>query len=209
MENIIYNLNLSDCVGDSLGKINYNFLSLDMNVCNISSVFFNLPEFLNSYFLDLSANIKNFNTFADYFEYPTDFNLATTTTKYLSSSWQKREITFTFPINIYQTGGVTRMYVDVRFPNETLNNFGLNRLRTLYPARNFPENSIANVIFLLYSNNVGENIVTLDSTDFGVINKVFNYSARKNDVFISEIRISRYKVDNSKNWIFIENWTNP
>jgi hypothetical protein len=205
MDKLINNINLSDCVGDSLGKINYNFLSLDMNVCNISSTFLKPPKNYNSYFLDLSSNINNFNIFADYFEYPTDFNLATTATKYLSSSWQKSEITFTFPINVYQADGNIKLYIDVNYPNDTLNVFGLNKLNSLYSAKNFPPNTIANIIFLLYSNNVGENSVTIDSFDFGIVDKVFNFVARKKDVFIKEIRISKFKVDAvSKSWTFLE-----
>lgn len=205
MNKLINIINLSDCVGDSLGKINYNALSLDTNVCNISSQFFQKPDDFYSRFSDLSQNISNFNAFADYFEYPTDFNLATTTTKYLSSAWQKREITFTFPINIYQADGIIKMYIDVNYPNDTLSVFGLNKLNSLYPAKNFPSNSIANIIFLLYSNNVGENSVTLESFDFGIVNKVFNFVGRKKDVFIKEIRIAKFKVDSSTNsWTFTE-----
>lgn len=205
MNKLINNINVSDCVGDSLSKINYNLLSLDTNICNLSSIFLKEPKSFNSYFLDLSENINNFNTFADYFEFPTNFNLATTTTKYLSSYWHKSEITFTFPVNVYQADGLIKLYIDVNYPNDTLNVFGLNKLNSLYPAKNFPVNTIANIIFLLYSNNVGENSVTLDSYDFGITDKVFNFIGRKKDVFIEQIRISKFKVDSITNsWTFME-----
>ena len=210
MNKLINNINISDCVGDSLGKINYNLLSLNSNICNLSSIFFKDPDNFNSYFLDLSQNISNFNEFSDYFEYPTNFNLATTTTKYLSSAWHKSEITFTFPINVHQDDGIIKSYIDVNYPSinpdDTLNVFGLNKLKLLYPAKNFPPNTIANIIFLLYSNNIGENSVILESVDFGIINKVFNFVGRKKDVFIQEVRISKFKVDASSNsWTFLKN----
>jgi hypothetical protein len=203
MNKLINNINLSDCVGDSLGKINYNVLSLDTAMCNLSSLFFNDPENYNLYFSDLNQNIQNFNTFADYFEYPTDFNKYTTATKYLSSYWNKNEITFTFPVNLYQGDDNIRIYVDTNYPTQTLNNFGLNKLNSKYPAKNFLPNTIANVIFLLYSNNTAQTSVITTFSEIGTSDKIFNIRCRKDDVYIKEIKLSKYKIDpTTKIWTY-------
>jgi hypothetical protein len=204
MNKLINSINISDCVGDSLGKINFNTLSLDTTICNISSKFFNDPN-INLYFSDLSENIDNFNEFANYFEYPTEVNLATTATKYLSSFWNTPEITFTFPINVHQTDGYITSYVDSKFENETLWSFGLNRLRRLYDTKNFPENFTANVIFLLYSNNVGEKSITIEKESINTNSRVFEIKVRKNDVFIDLIKIAKYNIDPvTKRWTFLK-----
>ena len=38
--NYIYDINEYECVGDSLGKINYNFLYLESQLCQLSSRYF-------------------------------------------------------------------------------------------------------------------------------------------------------------------------
>jgi hypothetical protein len=152
MSDIVKIINEADCVGDSLGKHNYNFLSLDQNICNLSSKFFNIDTNYNSAFLDLSANINNFNTFADMFEYPFDINKSTTATTYLSTYWQKREISLTFPVNIYDGDDNTRYYLDDKTPLTTLESWGLNQLQRNYPEINLNPSAVANVYFLLYSN---------------------------------------------------------
>jgi hypothetical protein len=159
MSNLIKNINVSDCVGDSLGKHNYNFLSLDLNVCNLSSIFFNVNNNYFNTFSDLSANIKNFNSFADVFEYPFDLNKSTTATKFLSSYWQKKDISLTFPININTFDDAQLQYIDEKTSNDNLKNWGINQLNRKYPiinlingSQNYSNQTTATVCFLLYSN---------------------------------------------------------
>ena len=205
MNKMIKSINLSDCVGDSLGKINYNILYLDTTICNISSTFFEPPKNFYSIFSDLAANIVNFNTFADTFEFPTRFNIATTATKYLSSYWQKNVVTFTFPMNLYQTGGTVKSYVDANYPDDTLTTMALNKLKSLYQTKNFPANTIANVIFLLHSNSTGQTTVVLDKSEETISNHIFDITARKNDVFVKAIKIATFKNDPiTKLWTFLK-----
>ena len=60
-DQLVYNISLNDCVGDSVSKHNYNVLSLDTAICNLSSAFFNVQNNYLSIFSDLCANIENFN----------------------------------------------------------------------------------------------------------------------------------------------------
>ena len=159
MSNIIKNINISDCVGDSLGKHNYNVLSLDLNICNLSSKFFNINQNYFTVFSDLCANIENFNKFADIFEFPFDINKATTATKFLSSYWQNEDIVLTFPINIWSQDNAQLQYIDEKTSNDNLKNWGINQLNRKYSVTNlidgsnkFSQNTTATVCFLLYSN---------------------------------------------------------
>ena len=210
MSDLLKNINLSDCVGDSLGKINYNILYLDTLICNISSTFFEEPDKFYSTFSDLSENIADFNTFADVFEFPTRFNLATTATKYLSSFWQKNTVTFTFPVNLYQTNDIIKSYTDTNYPDETLSIMALNKLKSFYPAKNFQINTIANVIFILHSNTTGQTTVILDKEDISVTNRYYDITARKNDVYVKEIKIAKFEINpTTKMWTFLNFIVNP
>ena len=83
--------------------------------------------------------------------------------------------------------------------------FGLNRLRKLYDTKNFPKTFTANVIFLLYSNNVGEKSITIEKESIDINNRVFEIKARKNDVFIEKIKLGKYNIDPvTKKWIFLK-----
>jgi hypothetical protein len=151
MSKIIKKINESDCVGDSLGKHNYNYLSLDQNICDLSSRFFSVPDNIFSTFKDLCANINKFNAFADYFEFPTKLNQASTATKYMSSFWNTTELNFTFPINIYEDS-TTKFYLDENTSEEVFQNWGINRLKKFYPETNFLLGTVSNINFFLYSN---------------------------------------------------------
>jgi hypothetical protein len=151
MSNFIKTIDISDCVGDSLGKHNYNFLSLDQTICNLSSKFFNQNNNYYTVFSDLCANIERFNKFADIFEYPFDINEATTATKYMSSYWHKTEINFTFPINIYKDN-TSIYYLDENTSDDNFKNWGINKLKKAYPETNFTSGTVANIFFLLHSN---------------------------------------------------------
>ena len=151
MSKIIKKINESDCVGDSLGKHNYNYMSLDQNICDLSSRFFTVPNNIYSTFKDLCANINNFNAFADYFEFPTKLNQATTAAKYMSSFWDRTELNFTFPINIYEDS-TTKFYLDENTADDVFQNWGINRLKKFYPESNFLLGTISNISFFLYSN---------------------------------------------------------
>lgn len=151
MSNFIKTIDVSDCVGDSLAKHNYNFLSLDQTICNLSSQFLNQNNNYYTVFSDLCANIERFNKFADIFEYPFDINEATTATKYMSAYWHKTEINFTFPINIYKDN-TSIYYLDENTSDDNFKNWGINKLKKAYPETNFISGTFANIFFLLHSN---------------------------------------------------------
>lgn len=202
-DKLVYNINPSECVGDSLSKHNYNSLSLDTNHCNLSSTYFTVQNNYWSVFTDLSANIDKFNEFAFYFENPTRLNRASSATSYLSGYWQRSELTLTFPINIYQLDGRVKYYIDDNFDLDTLKAYAFNKLNSTYSPVNFIKNTKANVVFLIFSNNTNRKSVTTEQSIFGVTNKIFNIVARKEDVYISKIKILQYYIHPTTNiWTY-------
>lgn len=199
-DQLVYNISLNECVGDSISKHNYNVLSLDTNVCNLSSTFFNIRNNYLSIFSDLCANIENFNDFAAVFYEPSDITEASTATRYLSSYWQRNEITITYPVNIYDLDGATKYFVDDGVSNDTLSQYALTFLNRSYPSSGFIPKTIANVVFLLFSNTGA--VTQTETSSFGITNKVFNVTQRKNDVYIAKIKILKFINSPNKIWTF-------
>lgn len=199
-DQLIYDIKVDECVGDSVSKHNYNILSLDTTICNLSSLFFNNQDNYYSVFMDLSSNLNNFNSFADIFFNPIRLNKATSATRNLSSYWNRYEITLTFPINIYEIGVFKQVksYTDSTTTEASLTQYGLNLLNNRYPAANFLKGSIANVVFLLYS-NIGK-INTTRTQSFTITNKIFNITNRKDDVYIAGIKIIKYQINPNSQW---------
>jgi hypothetical protein len=199
-DQLVYNISLDECVGDSISKHNYNVLSLDTNVCNLSSTFFNIRNNHLSIFSDLCANIENFNDFASVFFEPSDITEAYTATKYLSSYWQRDEFTVTYPVNIYDLDGATKYYVDDSVSNDVISQYALAFLNKNYPSSGFQSRTIANVVFLLFSNTGA--VTQTETSSFGVTNKIFNVTQRKSDVYIAKIRVLRFTNSQNKVWTF-------
>lgn len=201
-EKIIKKINLSDCVGDSLGIHNLNALSLDSTICNLSSKFFNLENNYLTVFNDISSNVAKFNAFADLFENPLPLNKASTATQLLSSYWKNTEFTVTFPINIYDDTSDpnfrSQEYISENTPNQTLIQKGINYLDRLYSPNNFIRGTKANVIFLLISNN-GKTTVETTGSRIGITNRFFDVEATKLDVHISSTKTMRYFIDPLRN----------
>lgn len=202
-DQLVYNISLNDCVGDSVSKHNYNVLSLDTAICNLSSAFFNVQNNYLSIFSDLCANIENFNNFANTFYEPSNITESSTATKYLSSYWQRNEITVTYPVNIYNLDGATKYYIDDNVPDETLKQYALTFLNRNYPSSNFIPKTIVNVVFLLFSNT--GRLSQTETSRFGVTNKIFNVIQRKEDVYIAKIKVLKYNNSNRRVWTYDEN----
>ena len=97
-----YEIFKQECVGDSLGKHNFNILSLDSGICNLSSKILtttnnNIP-LMNS-FADLSANIDIFNNNLPQMLNPLRFTRTYTGLNLLSAYWIRQEITVEYEFN--------------------------------------------------------------------------------------------------------------
>lgn len=97
----ILNIELGDCLGDSIGKHNYNALVLDAQVCNLSSLYFNSSSDLSDTFSNFLSVLNIFETLIPVFNQKQTNDIITTSvvTEILSSYWSNQEFTVQYPIN--------------------------------------------------------------------------------------------------------------
>lgn len=155
-----YEILKQECVGDSLGKHNYNILSLDSGVCNLSSKFLtptnnNIP--LIQTFNDLSANINIYNNNLPQMLNPLRFTRTYAGLNLLSAYWIRQEVTVEYefnassvinkPIDMFIAPANTRTFISemtsVAYEYITLN----------YPVSNFLKSAIMNVVTPIYAND--------------------------------------------------------
>jgi len=117
----ILNINIDDCVGDSVGKHNYNALLLDTTICNLSSALFNENN-ISTIFEDLSSIILSFEDLIPKFteSKANEITLNSATTTALSSFWNKHEFSIQYLINasVFNGEGV----IDIITNNNIINN---------------------------------------------------------------------------------------
>jgi len=164
--NFTYEILKQECVGDSLGKHNFNILSLDSGVCNLSSKFLtttnnNIP--LMQSFADLSANIDIYNNNLPQMLNPLRFTRTYAGLNLLSAYWIRQEITIEYEFN---KASLDDLPEDIFLFNSNTRTF-LSELSSLtydyitfnYPVSNFLNNAIMNVVVPIYAND-GELIQT-------------------------------------------------
>ena len=100
VEKLIQEIYREDCVGDSTGKHNFNLISLDTNICNLSSQYFVVNNNFYQIFQDFSLNAQKFTEAYNLFYDPYKYNITTATVNLLSSYWDKHEISIHYPLNI-------------------------------------------------------------------------------------------------------------
>ena len=163
----IVEIDMQGCVGDTVGKINYNSLALDTTVCNLSSLFYtnniNLIKISN----DLSSLTEQYSSLGILDKFTTDYkNLfleATTTVNLLSSFWGNFEFSIQIPINavslptsdlsilaptLSTTNNIDEVY---NLVNGKLKVLSESHLNVNYPIKNYPNNTVVNVCFFLYN----------------------------------------------------------
>lgn len=158
--NFTYEIFKQECVGDSLGKHNFNILSLDAVICNLSSKILtttnnNIP-LMNS-FSDLSANINIFNNNLPQMLNPLRFTRTYAGLNLLSAYWIRQEITVEYEFN---KSDVQNIPEDIFLFNPDTKTF-LSELSSLtydyvtlnYPVSNFLNNAIMNVVVPIYAND--------------------------------------------------------
>lgn len=196
-----------DCVGDSSGKHNYNLLSLDTSICNISSQYFIVPDNINSIFSDFIANTASFIQANNLFLDPARFNLVSASVNLLSSYWTKHEFSVHYPLNISLLYGNLRVSCPtINQLNEKLNSLAKTYLNANYSAETFEENTYVNVIFFLY--NVPVNPSKSDDLITSKISPEFSYNVRhmyaefiRQDVSLGNGKIFKFK-NVGKKWMF-------
>lgn len=172
MRNLTFEIQTTDCVGDSVGKHNYNILSIDTVNCNLSTQCFLGQNSVLAWFNDLSSTFDNLNWMSSNFSnaavssYQINHQIITT----LSSYWHTPEFTVMYNYNNYTLDGYSNnSYPDNSTFNAHFSSFAVNNFTTLsgqllmylnmnFPASNFNLNTRANVvtpIFTLAMNPTG------------------------------------------------------
>lgn len=157
----ILNIDINDCVGDSLGKHNYNTLLLDTSVCNLSSILYNQSNNLSTVMDKISSIIDSFKDLSSNYNISTvnDMSIVASTVKVLSSFWQNNEFSIQYPLNAVVDSDNPSLTisslssVDAR----AINNLIVNKLIPTADAYlnshflNVKDNSIVNLIFPIYN----------------------------------------------------------
>lgn len=196
-----------DCVGDSSSKHNYNALSLDTILCNISSNFFKIDNNYTSLFADFSANLQNFINFSNTFYNPYNYIITESTVKQLSSYWNNHEFTVHYPLNISTVGELLCPTINQQdYVLKSLANVFLNEN---YPPANYNNNTVANVIFFLYSvpvdpNNLSNLQTTVTSPEFSYLVRNMNVSITRQDIFFRNGKNFKFQNNGQGSWIYLK-----
>ena len=195
-----------DCVGDSSGKHNYNLLSLDTTICNLSSQFFISNNNFYTVFDDFINNYPQFIQATNLFLDPKRFNLVTATVNLLSSYWEKHEFSVHYPINISLLNNLTISCPTVNQLDQKLLSLAKTYLAKNYPASGYNKNTGVNVIFFLYNvpvnpNNANDLISAKTSPEFSFMTRHMYAEYIKQDVHLGNGKIFRFYNDGNNNWI--------
>ena len=205
MREITLEIYPEDCVGDSSAKHNYNSLALDTNICNLSSRYFLIDNNFNTIFNDFSSNLSNFINFANGFAHPEQYNLANAATNLLSSYWNQHEFSVHYPLNIFNVNGLSCPTINQK--DDTLQSLANVFLNNNYPATTFTTNTVANVVFFLYSVPVDpvnpQNLQSsTTSPEFSYAVRNMNVSLIRQDIHFGNGKIFKFKNNGKGSWVY-------
>lgn len=206
--NLTFEIMAEDYVGDSVGKHNYNILSLDSSICNLSSLFFKDANNLYDILTDLANNVNNFNQVAELYLDPSRYNVCSSNTTLLSSYWNKHEFSVHYPIS---TSSVSELGVNTpvyNTPDERLSSMALSYIREQFNASFFMEGTRVNVIFFLYSVGVNpsdpNNLMHVSfSPEISFVNRYMTASYSKDDIHFTNGKIIKFVKSNGQ-WVKID-----
>jgi hypothetical protein len=160
----VLTIDSQDCVGDSLGKHNYNALALDTSVCNLSSLIYGGTTNVATIFNELSSIISSYQDIERTYDENKLYHILTssTTVNLLSSFWGKYTFSVEYPmnsINLPDENLSAIVPVLSTVNTRTIEGIIESRLKTnansylleKYNPNNFPNNTIVNVVFFLYN----------------------------------------------------------
>jgi hypothetical protein len=197
-----------DCVGDSSGKHNYNVMSLDTNICNVSSQFFISDNNFYTVFSDFIANYPQFIQATNLFLDPKRYNLVTATVNLLSSYWAKHEFSVHYPLNISLYNGLAVSCPTVNQLDEKLISLAKTYLNANYPAKNYNLYNYVNVVFFLYNVPVNpydaNDLITKKfSPEFSFVTRHMYAEYIKQDIHLGNGKIFKFYNADNNNWIYL------
>jgi hypothetical protein len=217
----VLTINDNDCLGDSLGKHNYNALALDTSICNLSSVLFSSADNVSTFFEEISSVFTKINSFTQDYTLDKFYHIqtASTTVRLLSSFWSKYHFSVQYPVNLsilQSTDTVdapSLSATDTASINDAIrlkfNNMVLRYLNNNFTPTSYPDGTTLNVILFLYNTtpDISDANSLITETDFPV--NRYNYLdrtiqanfTRDNLYFTKGITMGYYKQDNIWNYI--------
>lgn len=221
-------LDKQDCIGDSVGKHNYNLMALDTTICNLSSLLYDNNVNYYSLSSSLSGLVVLMDTYSQYFDLINEnlyneFKKATTVVNLLSAYWGNYEFSIQVPINSISLSAndLTPFSTSLSTINlENINNVVERFLKSLtkthltlnYPPQNYSDFTVVNASYLLYnlipikSNN--DPLDPLIKVRYSPQN-IFNFNQRlmtvtysRDNVYFTSGVILRFMVDKG-DWNFI------
>lgn len=220
----VLNISPQECIGDSLGKINYNMLVLDTTLCNLSSEMYLPDTGFKSIYQDINSFIYNYGDIYNYINEDSTNQIlqAASTVTLLSSFWGTNEFSISLPINavsLNENDTILISPVLSTINESTLNslvetflkNLCLVELDTNYSAYQYPNNTIVNISTLLY--NINPSLSSVDvaytqdplvkvsyspSNVFSYNNRVITANYNRDNIFVTSGLILRFFVQDSK-----------
>ena len=188
MKKITFEIQKNECVGDSVAKHNYNVLSIDAKVCNLSSSFFYITDNYKKNFDDYVEYIPQLT--AAYGEYNNTsiyrYKLADATVKTMSPYWNKHEFTVQLNTNISLDFNSNQIgnYLISDFNSLSSSCFGY--LNYNYPASSFMIPTTAHVVGFFFSSiqpNISSHVtVNAVPTEFSESERTMNVYFNKQSI---------------------------
>lgn len=186
-----------DSIGDSLAKHNYNLMLLDTRICNLSSLYFDQLQGLNTIISELETLINYYspiistgNTYT--VDDVTNYLLASTTVNHLSAFWDRNTFSVYYPIDGAAIGSNDKninVVSNLKSDNDTISNMVNGQLKSMalsYLNINFNptlyvENTVINVIFSIFNRAPSISDVLTDNSHLvtATYSPEFSYLVRK------------------------------
>lgn len=216
-------INEKECLGDVVGKINYNYVVAETFYCNLSSLINQYadkyPNFYNNYLIlnnesnEMTDNFKN------------EILIAATTVNLLSAFWGHYEFSIQIPLNAVSltpndrnilapvlSEPVEKEKIEI-LVDKSLKNIAEFHLNVNYPIQNYFEGTVVNVSFFLYNqvpvikelNNLTDPLVKIkyeDNSNFSYNKRTMTVTYSRSNIYFTTGVILRFILLDRK-WVYI------
>ena len=214
MRNYTQEIYSNECVGDSLGKHNYNILNLEKKLSKFTYLKNLSPELL----LDIDSKITFLNNVKESFISNKRLSRAISTVKILEKFWKNKNIHVNFPINLSDSWNDPEIRCITK--SEDFNDIVLKLKKVLYlkyhPSA-YPENTKIHFAVPIYNTQVGtpdrdykisaenqsSNLVIEVSNPFSYENRTQSVKLFKKGHHMSQIQTFVFQNFRNKRWSLI------
>ena len=190
-----------DCVGNSVGKHNYNALSFETQICNLSSTFADPNNVFTANLTGFLSQLNQLQQYGDLSRYNKMFSAVSL----LSSYWNKQEFSVLYPLNISSINNQTIDNPTVFTPSGQLISSAKNYLVNNFPPINYPINTKINVNTFVYSSASNpadpNNLQTVEvSNEFSYLKRDSTVTLGRKDTHLASANIFQF-INSGKDWL--------